>query len=178
MAIFSIISLYTLNTDKGQLQNLYATSNSTLVTNTNNTISNSGQIANSNIPDTQSAAKNNTNMQQLSDFSSSIPLTNTTVHSQSLTVTKASMRATSDFLSTKSIAGTIVNNSPETIDNIRVYAALFDKNNDLVDIASGTVDFSILKPQEDTSFKVGFYEDNNIQVSKYMLFVVGTPTSG
>lgn len=173
----SFISIYSMSIGNIQMQTNYATSNTPRVYAIDNNTKSSMPEQNSTVSLSLPSLKNAINSEQLKDFSSSIPSTNTTIHSQYLTISKTNMRTTSDFLSTKSITGTIINNSTQSVDNIQVYAALFDPNNNLVDVASGIVDSAILNPQGDSSFTIDFYEDSNIKVVKYMLFVVGTPTS-
>ncbi len=89
-----------------------------------------------------------------------------------MTVSKTSLRQ-GDF--SDSITGTIVNNSPVTLNYVGVSAALFDENNNLLSITQGSVDFPLLRTNEDTSFKIDISSNLKDLIDNYMLFVVGTP---
>ncbi len=117
------------------------------------------------------------------DTSNSDPTTNNSMtsnsgantnvfHTKELDVTKHTLRAgdTSD-----AITGTIVNNSPVEVNYVDLNAALFDANNNLIGIVSGTVDFPTLNPGEDTSFKIDVGADVKELLDHYMIFVLGTP---
>jgi hypothetical protein len=93
-------------------------------------------------------------------------------HSKYVTVTKHSFRH-GDL--SDSITGTILNNSTNEVSPVGVSAALLDKNNKLIDMRSGSVDFSSLKPGEDSSFKIDLFSDTKDKVDHYILFVVATP---
>jgi len=93
-------------------------------------------------------------------------------HSKYVIVTKHSFRH-GDL--SDSVIGTLLNNSPTEVSNVGVSAALLDKNNNLIDIRSGSVDFSTLKPGEDSSFKIDLFSDTKDKVDHYILFVVATP---
>lgn len=122
---------------------------------------------------TNNTSLTNTSNQQLLDFTSSVPLKNATIHSKNILISKANVRETDGYFSSKSIAGTIVNNSPDTVDGVKVYAAIFDKSNDLMDIVSGSVDYTSLKPNEDTPFKIELYSTNDKPLDHFMLFAAG-----
>ncbi|MBA3749337.1 MAG: hypothetical protein H0X03_00280 [Nitrosopumilus sp.] len=117
---------------------------------------------------------NTTGAQQVIDTNSSLSPENKTkiFHSQYLTVSKTSLRQ-GDF--SDSITGTIVNNSPVTLNYVGVSAALFDENNNLLSITQGSVDFPLLRTNEDTSFKIDISSNLKDLIDNYMLFVVGTP---
>src|SRR5690349_13434550 len=127
-------------------QNVSATTNSTSDLNSNNTLSTTAQLSN-NTDSTSGTNVNNAN--QMDDLSSKTPLGNSIIHTQYLNVTKASIRESGeDYFSTKSIAGSLINNSDKTIEDIQVYAALFDNSNNLYAVSSGSLDYSSLKPNE------------------------------
>ena len=79
------------------------------------------------------------------------------------------------YFSTKSIAGSLINNSDKTIEDIQVYAALFDETNSLYAISSGSLDYSSLKPNEDSPFKIDIYSSDKPQLDHFMLLVSGAP---
>jgi hypothetical protein len=93
-------------------------------------------------------------------------------HTKELDISKHTLRAgeTSD-----AVTGTIVNNSPVEVNYVDINAALFDANNNLIGIVSGTVDFPTLKPSEDSTFKIDVSADLKELLDHYMLFVLGTP---
>ena len=93
-------------------------------------------------------------------------------HTKELDISKHTLRAgeTSD-----AVTGIIVNNSPVEVNYVDINAALFDANNNLIGIVSGTVDFPTLKPSEDSTFKIDVSADLKELLDHYMLFVLGTP---
>jgi len=93
-------------------------------------------------------------------------------HSKYVTVAKTSYRQ-GEF--SDSITGTIVNSGTIEVTSVDVSAALLDKDNNLINVASGSVDFSSLKPGEDSSFRVDISSSLKSTVDHYMLFVEATP---
>lgn len=154
-------------------QNVSATTNSTSDLNSSDTLSATTQLTN-NTDSTSGTNANNAN--QMDDLSSTTPLGNSIIHTQYLNVTKASIRESGDdYFSTKSIAGSLINNSDKTMEDIQVYAALFDKANNLYAVSSGSLDYSTLKPNEDSPFKIDVYSSDKPQLDHFMLLVSGAP---
>ena len=154
-------------------ENVFATTNSDSNFNSNDTVTPTVQIANNNTE----VSENDTNSSdQIVDLSTTLPRENSGIHSKDLTINKASIRESGDsYYTSKSIAGSLMNNSNETIEDISIYAALFDENNNLYAINSGNVDFNTLKPNEDSSFKIDVYSGDPADLDHFMLFVSGAP---
>lgn len=154
-------------------QDVSATTNTKFDLNSNDTLSTTAQLTNS----TDSISVTNANnANQMDDLSSKTPLGNSIIHTQYLNVTKASIRESGeDYFSTKSIAGSLINTSDKTIEDIQVYAALFDEANNLYAVSSGSLDYSSLKPNEDSPFKIDVYSSDKPQLDHFMLLVSGSP---
>lgn len=74
------------------------------------------------------------------------------------------------------ITGTVSNNSTETIGVTNVYAALFNADNQLLSMESGTVTVPTLPAGDNSAFDIAVYGvgENDI-VDHYTLFPTGTP---
>src|ERR1041384_4221951 len=73
-----------------------------------------------------------------------------------------------------SITGTIVNNSTKDISSVRIYATLFDKNNNLITTETGTVQVPSLSPTMTTPFTITLVDLSN-KPDHYSLFPGGLP---
>jgi hypothetical protein len=72
------------------------------------------------------------------------------------------------------ITGTIVNNVAKNISFATVYAALYDKNNTLITMESGSVFVSLLKARDKSSFAIDIVSVKDID--HYTLFPAGIPS--
>jgi hypothetical protein len=72
------------------------------------------------------------------------------------------------------ITGTIVNNVAKNISFATVYAALYDKNNTLITMESGSVFVSLLKACDKSSFAIDIFGVKDID--HYTLFPAGIPS--
>jgi hypothetical protein len=74
------------------------------------------------------------------------------------------------------ITGTVTNNSTETIGLMNVYAALYNADNQLISMESGTMTVTTLPAGDNSAFDITVYGvgENNI-VDHYALFPTGTP---
>jgi hypothetical protein len=92
------------------------------------------------------------------------------VHSKYLAITDHRYRS-GDFSDT--IAGTITNNSTHDIPFVQVFAALYDKDNKLITVQSGSVLVSSLIAGDNSTFTINIFgvKDTN----HYTLFPGGTP---
>jgi hypothetical protein len=72
------------------------------------------------------------------------------------------------------ITGTIVNNVAKNISFATVYAALYDKNNILITMESGSVFVSLLKAGDKSSFAIDIFGVKGID--HYTLFPAGIPS--
>jgi hypothetical protein len=77
----------------------------------------------------------------------------TAVNSKYLTI-KDLRFGNEDSKSYPTITGTIANNSTSEIRVVQVYAALYDKDNKLISVESGSVNVSDLKEGDNSPFKV------------------------
>ncbi len=72
------------------------------------------------------------------------------------------------------ITGTIVNNSTKDISSVRIYAALYDKDNKLITTEGGVVNVPVLTPNWTSPFTISLV---NIQKpDHYTLLPGGTPS--
>ena len=71
------------------------------------------------------------------------------------------------------ITGIVVNNVPKNISFATVYAALYDKNNTLITMESGSVFVSLLKARDKSSFAIDIIGVKDID--HYTLFPAGIP---
>jgi hypothetical protein len=72
------------------------------------------------------------------------------------------------------ITGNIVNNVAKNISFATVYAALYDKNNILITMESGSVFVSLLKAGDKSSFAIDIFGVKGID--HYTLFPAGIPS--
>jgi hypothetical protein len=73
------------------------------------------------------------------------------------------------------ITGTIVNNSTQDISSAQVYAALYDKENKLITMESGSVSVSSLRAGDDSPFTINIFGSKD-NVDHYTIFPAGTPS--
>jgi hypothetical protein len=73
------------------------------------------------------------------------------------------------------ITGIIVNNSTQDISFAQVYAALYDKENTLITMESGSVSVSSLRAGDDSPFTINILGSKDI-VDHYTIFPAGTPS--
>ena len=76
-----------------------------------------------------------------------------------------------DFSDT--ITGTVVNNAGSEISFVSVYAILYDSNDQVIDIATGTADVTTLPSGDNSAFSIGIYGES--EIAKYTLLVGGRP---
>ena len=76
------------------------------------------------------------------------------------------------------ITGTIVNNSTSEISSLNVYAALYDKDNKLITMDSGSVSISPLRAGDSSPFDITIFIPSSArnQIDHYTLFPGGTPS--
>ena len=72
------------------------------------------------------------------------------------------------------ITGAIVNNSTQEISYVSVYAALYDRDNKLITMTSGSVDVPSLPAGDNSAFSITVDSAVGV-VDHYMLFPGGTP---
>ena len=72
------------------------------------------------------------------------------------------------------VTGTIVNNSTQDVGFASVYAALYDRDNVLITMESGSVSVSSLKAGDDSPFTINVFGVKDID--HYTLFPAGTPS--
>ena len=74
------------------------------------------------------------------------------------------------------ITGTIVNNSTSEIRFAQVYAALYDKDNKLISVESGSVDVSTLRAKDNSAFTISLFGLGSAdRVDHYTVMPGGTP---
>jgi len=95
------------------------------------------------------------------------------VNSIYLTITEQTYR---DGESSDIITGSIVNNSTQEVSSPAVYAVLYDKDNKLITVAQGFVDFAPLSPEGDSAFSITLFLPQEDIVDHYTLFAGGTPS--
>jgi hypothetical protein len=78
----------------------------------------------------------------------------------------------SDFSDT--ITGTVVNNAGSEISFVSVYAILYDSNDQVIDIATGTADVTTLPSGDNSAFSIDIYGES--EIAKYTLLVGGRPS--
>jgi hypothetical protein len=94
----------------------------------------------------------------------------TVINSKYLSITEHRYR-NGAFSST--INGTVINNSTHDVSFARVYAALYDKDNELITMDSGSVSVSSLPAGDTSPFTIGLFGIKD--VDHYTLFPGGTP---
>jgi hypothetical protein len=72
------------------------------------------------------------------------------------------------------VTGTIVNNSTKDISSVRIYAALYDKDNKLITTESGIVNVPALTPTLTSPFTINLV--NTPKPDHYTLLPGGTPS--
>ena len=79
-----------------------------------------------------------------------------------------------------SITGKMVNNSTREIGFAQVYAALYDKDNKLISVESGSVDVPRLKAGDNSPFKIsliGLSKSDSDSVDHYTVMPGGSPVT-
>jgi hypothetical protein len=112
-----------------------------------------------------------TNAYAQKDSSSSSDIPGNAVNSKYLSITDHRYRQ-GDFSDT--ITGTITNNSTQDIGFASVYAALYDKDNTLITVESGSVSVSSLKAGDNSPFTINIFGVKD--VDHYTLLPAGTPS--
>lgn len=71
--------------------------------------------------------------------------------------------------------GTVVNNSTVSVSSAAVYAALYDKDNNLITVQNGFADVMSLKPGENSAFKISLFGlSTSDTIDHYTLLAGGT----
>jgi hypothetical protein len=68
-----------------------------------------------------------------------------------------------------------VNNSTQDISLAQVYAALYDKENKLITMESGSVSVSSLRAGDDSPFTINIL-NSKYNIDHYTIFPAGTPS--
>lgn len=76
------------------------------------------------------------------------------------------------------ITGTIMNNSTQEISSVSVYAALYDKDNKLITMESGSVSISPLRAGDNSPFTINVLSFSGVKdsIHHYTIFPGGTPS--
>lgn len=76
------------------------------------------------------------------------------------------------------ITGTIMNNSTQEISSVTVYAALYDKDNKLITMESGSVSISPLRAGDNSPFTINVLSFSGVKdsIHHYTIFPGGTPS--
>jgi hypothetical protein len=97
------------------------------------------------------------------------------VNSDFLSITDHKYR-TGQFSDT--ITGTITNNSTQEISSVSVYVALYNKDNKLLTMDSGSVSISPLRAGDNSPFTINVASFSNVKdkIDHYTIFPGGTPS--
>jgi hypothetical protein len=116
-------------------------------------------------------------MVQHQSFAQTIEPKGTAVNSKYLTI-KDLRFGNEDSKSYPTITGTIANNSTTEIRVAQVYAALYDKDNKLISVESGSVNVSDLKAGDNSPFKISLIAlSSTDNVDHYTVMPGGLPTT-
>ncbi len=96
----------------------------------------------------------------------------TTINSKYLTIPEHRFRD-GDF--SDQITGVIVNNSTEEISGTSVYVGLYDGNNQLITMQSGSADVYKLPPGDNSAFSISLFGLSTEGLDHYILYPGGTP---
>jgi hypothetical protein len=96
----------------------------------------------------------------------------TTINSKYLTIAEHRFRD-GDF--SDQITGVIVNNSTEEVSGTSVYVGLYDGNNQLITMQSGSVDVYKLPPGDNSAFSISLFGLSAEGLDHYILYPGGTP---
>jgi len=96
----------------------------------------------------------------------------TTVNSKYLSIAEHRFRD-GDF--SDQITGVIVNNSTQEVSGTSVYVGVYDTDNQLITMQSGSVDVYKLPPGDNSAFSISFFGLDEQGFDHYILYPGGTP---